>query len=146
MIRHRFVNFQKVLARLPQTPEDIAQAFALGAFCSVIPFIGPFLALTVAIRLRLSKAITLIGTLIINPWTAPLLYTGGFHIGGWFLHRQGHIGWHRLAHFETGWWAEVGQIAGPIAIGNFILGTLFALVSYYGVLYLVRHYTRCGKR
>lgn len=68
--RHRLV-------RLPDSSYRIAAGLACGAAVSFTPFIGlhVILALVLAFAMRANVVAAMIGTIVGNPWTFPLIWT-----------------------------------------------------------------------
>jgi len=128
------------LARIPESPHDIAKAFAVGVFIGILPGMGSVVALLAAFVFRLSKVATLLGSLLTNPWTVAFVYAASYKIGRWVLRHQDPIDWKQIFSFRTGWPAELGRAAPPLVIGGVILGLLLALMSYVIVRMLVAEY------
>lgn len=95
-----------------------------------MPGIGPAFALMVALLFRLSKAATLLGTFTTNPWTVAPIYVASFRIGERLLGAHERIDWQKLRTFESGWPQELLDMAGPLALGGFILGLAMAVTAY----------------
>ena len=114
--------------------------FALGVFIGVLPGVGPAFAFLLAILLRLSKMVILLGTLVTNPWTVAFVYAGSYQIGAHLLRRHETVDWSVLLHFEHGWWQELEHIAVPLGLGGVILGIFMALISYVLVRLTLHHY------
>lgn len=68
-----------------EPPGRFAAAWGLGVAISLSPLLGlhTWLALLLAFILRLNKVDTLLGTLLINPWTLPPYFAMSVVLGGW---------------------------------------------------------------
>jgi uncharacterized protein len=66
-----------------ESPARLAAALAVGAFIGYTPFWGVqmVLALILATLLRLNRTVTVAGTWLNLPWTAPLVYAAALRIG-----------------------------------------------------------------
>ncbi len=71
--------------RLPGTPYGIAAGFACGAAVSFTPLIGlhVVLGMVVAWLIRGNMVAALIGTVLGNPWTFPLIWVWTYKLGIW---------------------------------------------------------------
>lgn len=142
--------------RLPDTPHRIALGFACGVFVCFTPFFGLhfLLAAGLAWLLRGNVVSSLIGTLIGNPLTFPLIASialalgrrilgygvtgrdfgriadafGQAFVGLWAsilsLFGAGESEWHKLTLFLT-------DIVAPYFVGGFLPGLVAAIASYY---------------
>ena len=75
------------LGRIPGSPYSIACGFAVGAAISFTPLIGfhVLLSALVAWIMRANYLAMLIGTLVGNPWTFPLIWHWIYRNGIWML-------------------------------------------------------------
>ena len=75
------------LARIAGTPSFIAAGFACGAAISFTPFVGMHIALAVGLAwlLRASIVAAVIGTVVGNPWTFPIIWFETYELGNWLL-------------------------------------------------------------
>src|SRR5918994_7101736 len=66
----------KRLTRLPGTPHSIAAGFACGTAISFTPFIGlhTLLSVLLSFLLRGNYLAAVVGTLVGNPWTFPVIW------------------------------------------------------------------------
>ena len=78
------------LKRKDLSSHKIALGFAIGAFVSFTPFLGlhGLIAIAIAYFLGASIVTSLIGTLVGNPWTFPLIWAWCLSLGNFFLHRS----------------------------------------------------------
>ncbi|MEM6943941.1 MAG: DUF2062 domain-containing protein [Pseudomonadota bacterium] len=79
----------KRVRRLPDSPHRIALGFACGALASFTPFFGFhfFVAAGIAWALRANIVASLIGTIVGNPFTFPLISTSALYVGRWVMGR-----------------------------------------------------------
>jgi uncharacterized protein len=82
------------LQRIPGTPSSIAAGFACGVAASMTPAVGThaLVGLGLAYALRGSLIASVIGTLAINPWTAPPVWFSTYYTGAYIL------GWEQYGH------------------------------------------------
>jgi len=82
------------LQRIPGTPESVAAGFACGMAASMSPAVGThvIVGMILAYGLRSSIIASVIGTLLINPWTAPPVWFSTYYTGAFIL------GWEEYGH------------------------------------------------
>jgi len=82
------------LKRIPGTPSSIAAGFACGLAASMTPAVGThtLVAMALAYSMRGSLIASVIGTLVINPWTAPPVWFSTYYTGAVIL------GWDEYGH------------------------------------------------
>ncbi|MDX2143935.1 MAG: DUF2062 domain-containing protein [Rhodospirillaceae bacterium] len=82
------------LQRIPGTPGSIAAGFACGLAASMSPAVGThvIVGMILAYALRSSLVASVIGTLLINPWTAPPVWFSTYYTGAVIL------GWDEYGH------------------------------------------------
>lgn len=128
------------LKAIPQSPHDIAKAFAVGVFIGILPGMGSVVAVLAAFVFRLSKVATLLGSLLTNPWTVAFVYAGSFKIGRWILGHTEPVNWKHIFSLRTGWPAELGRTLPPLIVGGVALGLILAFISYAIVRFFVSRY------
>jgi uncharacterized protein (DUF2062 family) len=86
-VREKLTQLTARLARLPDTPERVALAFAIGVFFGFSPFLGlqTVLGISLAFSFRLSRVAVLLGTWVNLPWFVPLYYAGVTELGARLL-------------------------------------------------------------
>ncbi len=86
-MREKLTQLTARLARLPDTPERVALAFAIGVFFGFSPFLGlqTVLGISLAFCFRLSRVAVLLGTWVNLPWFVPLYYAGVTELGARLL-------------------------------------------------------------
>ncbi|MDX2222266.1 MAG: DUF2062 domain-containing protein [Rhodospirillaceae bacterium] len=82
------------LQRIPGTPASIAAGFACGVAVSFTPLVGLHLLLGfgIAWALRASLLAAAIGTLVVNPWTAPVVWFSTYYTGTLLLPGEASFG------------------------------------------------------
>jgi uncharacterized protein (DUF2062 family) len=86
-VREKLTQLSSRLARLPDTPERVAFAFAMGVFFGFSPFLGlqTLLGISLALCFRLSRVAVLLGTWVNLPWIVPLYYAAVTELGARML-------------------------------------------------------------
>lgn len=146
------LSFVRKVALVDDTPRRTALAFALGVFIAFSPFLGAHWALALALSFacRLSRAATLLGTLVNNPWTLVIIYPPSFALGTLILGAGSepfpNPGWDQAASLEF-WRASARHLSGwfpRLILGTTITGALAAVVSYPVALRLITRFRRRG--
>jgi uncharacterized protein (DUF2062 family) len=132
MKKNRYIRERlRSLLELDDPPHKLALAFALGVFVAFSPTVGLHIVscFFLAWAFRVSKVVVLSASFINNPWTVVPLY--GFCI--WFgIKITGndvpvpHIAWNELT----------------ISVGTLVLGTVAAVLAYFGFFWAVVRYRR----
>jgi len=127
----------QAVLHVEDTPHRIALAFAIGVWIAFFPVWGihTAMALGVAFLFRLSRAAMLVGAYVNNPWTMAPMYTAGTLLGCAMLRvpTEGlasldwSLGWREFAGALL---ATLRPYLWPFVVGNVVLGTLAALLSY----------------
>lgn len=127
------------LLTLGGSPHGIAGGFTLGLVLSLvpIPFLGMFVALALAPVLRLNLPATYVGTAIVNPLSGAFIYTAELWIGMWILARP-LPPWAELRALDaSGWFARLGDLVGPFALGAAALAAAATMTAYPAIHLLV---------
>jgi uncharacterized protein len=143
------------LLELDDTPERIAQAFALGVFLAFSPLIGlsGFLGLAIAILFGLNRFALLLGVFINNPCTLIPICAAGTYLGGLLIGfpprpSLPNLEWQAFWHRDF-WLQLAGQwhILKPMVVGSFVMSAVLSTLSYVAALYLIRqrrsHQEKC---
>src|SRR5205085_9674167 len=100
---------------------SVPRGVALGLFVAVIiPFMHTFIAALLAIPARANVAVAALFTLVVNPFTIPLMYVAAYRVGSWELHHQAAVDAGTAREF-TGelerimFW--IHHASGPIGLG-----------------------------
>ncbi len=119
------------LLRIDDSTEKIARGAALGAFIGLMPTlgIGLILCLIGAYLLKVNKAAAIIASFVMNPFTAPLVWSGSIYIGRLIF-------WHERASevfygsAKESLFKELGHIPLTFVIGNTIIASFFSVIIY----------------
>jgi uncharacterized protein (DUF2062 family) len=86
-MREKLTQLAATLSRLPDTPERVALAFAIGVFFGFSPFLGlqTLLGIALAFYLRLSRVAVLLGTWVNLPFFVPVYYAVATELGARML-------------------------------------------------------------
>jgi uncharacterized protein len=138
-MNHRLRRAVQVLLRLEDPPHRTALAFAIGVWIAFFPLVGTHtaLALLIAFAFRLNRVTLLLGAYVNNPWTLVPLFMAGTFLGGLLLGIPPGalvaMEWPRHGWDAHEMFVRIRPVVGPFLLGNFVLGSLCALLSY-GVL------------
>ncbi len=130
---------RKILAS-GDDPHKIALACAIGFFVAFFPVFGvhTVMALALAWLFRVSPAITLVATLINNPWTIAPIYGGSLWFGMLLTSTEIHdfnINWSSL---NWSLFVELVKLVGiPFVAGCLVLGTVTGVAGYFLILRMV---------
>ncbi|MCH8958851.1 MAG: DUF2062 domain-containing protein [Proteobacteria bacterium] len=104
----------------------VVPAVALGIFVAFIPLpIHPLLAAGGAIFLRVNLPVALVAVWINNPLTIAPIYYSGYVLGSFLLGRS--------PPETTDWQVLIVEGLWPMTAGLLCLGSLLALLSYFGL-------------
>jgi uncharacterized protein len=147
-LRHQYIK----LVRLNDTPEKIASGLALGVVIGIFPTfgLGIIMAVFLAGPLKVNRASAILGTLVMNPWTAPFFWAMSYLVGSVV------VGNNLLESIEIlrdiGKHKDImGQIVGknlllPYIIGNVIVTISAAAISYLVGNLAVRYYRKSKRK
>ena len=136
------------LLSLHGTPHGVALGFTLGLGLSLlpIPFVGMLLALALAPVLRASPAATYLGTMIVNPFTGPVIYFSELWLGASLLGITAPR-WHEARRLGADeWWALLRELLPAFALGAGLLAVGISVTVYPVLRALVRRYQRRASR
>jgi len=149
----RWARYQYVrLLRINDTPEKIAGGLALGVAIGILPSfgLGIIVAVFVAGFIGVNKASALIGTLIMNPWTAPFFWGVSYLAGSLLLGNDlsGAITVVRELKGQGDLWENLlaQRLLFPYIAGNAVVTAASAAFSYVAGIYTVRAYRRAKAR
>ena len=132
----------KRLTRLPGTPHSIAAGFACGTAISFTPFIGlhTLLSVLLSFLLRGNYLAAVVGTLVGNPWTFPVIWLTSYQLGHALLGSAPSA----IAPLEepelTSRWHDLTALIWPMTVGGVPLGALAGLLIYLPVVRIVAAY------
>ena len=78
------------LLRIDDSTEKIARGAALGAFIGLMPTLGVgfILCILCSFLLKVNKAAAIIASFVMNPFTAPVVWSGSIYIGKFIFWRE----------------------------------------------------------
>lgn len=133
---------------LNDTPHRTALAFALGVFIAFSPLLGLhfILAIVSAWLFRLNRVAILVGAFVNNPWTfTPITLSST-----WFgielcckTHEIPPISFENLTFSTMG--TQLKSYFFPFVLGSTLLGVVFAVVSYFAMLWMIAQYRKVKK-
>jgi uncharacterized protein (DUF2062 family) len=132
------------ILRLRSTDYALAAGFASGIFASFTPLIGVhfLIACGLAWLVRGNMLMAIIGTLIGNPWTLPLIWTLIYAVGSRIIGHD-HVLQDVSGVNYTTFLEGPGAIFISMIVGGFIVGSLFGLTFFmlgYGYVPYIRKY------
>lgn len=139
------------VVRQEGTPESLAMGVAIGVFAGfLIPTGGQFVfALTLAFIFKANKALSLLGTMITNPYTAPFFVPAQCWIGAIALGSP--LEFSEVSRkfgdlmTEPSWDLFMqlgGDLLFPLLLGGAIFAVVLSVPSYYLTLYWVKGHRR----
>lgn len=135
-IREHLAKNYDALMNTPGKINDVAAGFTIGVIVSFTPLVGLHTALTILLAYLLNKSIGagIIGTLVFNPLTAPLIFSASILVGRTILRIEPGAkpltmdptlsGIHQM------WSAGSGMFYSWMA-GGLILGAAAGVVSFF---------------
>jgi uncharacterized protein len=150
-VREKLTRLTVTLSRLPDTPERVALAFAIGVFFGFSPFLGlqTLLGITLAFSFRLSRVAVLLGTWVNLPFFVPVYYAVATEAGARMLGQRppstlaDDVGLAvRQASLSFGALERVLDVLRPMllpfTLGSMLGGFLLAGIAYVLVLTALR--------
>lgn len=147
-VRYIFLS----LNRKQASSHSLALGLALGVFVSFTPFLGfhSVLAMLLAYFLSASLISSVVGTLIGNPWTFPLIWHWSLKIGNLILYQQhppsmklhGGIKLYISSENFMHYWENYIY---PMTIGGIPLGLITAIFIYFILKYQIDKYRAIRK-
>lgn len=152
------------LQRIPGTPSSVAAGFACGFAASITPAVGTHtvVAVGLAYALRGSILASVLGTLVVNPWTAAPVWFSTYYAGAYILgwDQYGGAGVGDFLDMFVGLSQAVAQvdfqlfidkvmpIFGPMMVGSLPIGIIAGFGSYFALEPILRkiHQRRAMKR
>ena len=151
--------YWRKLLRVRATPHEIALGCAAGVFAACTPFLGAqmFLAVVLALLLRVSVPAALVGTFVGNPISWPAIWSASYIAGAWMLGQDPAAAADRLAESATVLSdtlsgpgnpsldtaiVNLSPFLQPLLLGGVVIGLLAAAASYYPTLRAVRLFQR----
>jgi len=136
----------KRITRLPGTPHSIAAGFACGTAISLTPFIGlhTLLSVLLSFLVRGNYLAAVVGTLVGNPWTFPVIWLATYQVGHFIL---GSTPSRATPEPElTSRLHELRSLIWPMTVGAVPLAALAGLATYFPLVRLVAAYQEARRR
>ncbi len=146
MFSGRGKKILKKLLGLNDTVHKTALAFALGILIGLSPLLGlqTLLALFIAFAFKLNRAAIIIGTLVNNPWTIPLIYSSEFLVGASLLGSArdtlSGLKWGTFTSLSA--FEQIKSILLPLFVGYIPLGIGIAIGAYFVTFRLMFTYRK----
>lgn len=132
------------LFRINDSPHKIALGFGIGVFLGVFPGTGPIASLCAALLLRLNRASSLLGSLLVNTWTNIITFLLAVKIGSVIMGQNWQEVYNQtgaiLKNFSLSNLFKLSfiDIILPVLIGYFIIGICAGVISYIIILIILR--------
>ncbi len=129
---------------------SVAGAFAVGLFCAFLPIpMQMVVAAAAAIVFRVNLPVSVVLVWITNPLTMAPIFYFAYRLGAWVIGQPSQV-------VPAGFSFEqlldgLGAVWFPLLLGCFLLGSVSAVVGYFGVrglwrLYVIRQWRRKRRR
>ncbi len=147
-LKYRYIK----LVRINDSPEKIAGGIALGVVLGILPTfgLGIVIAIFTAGLFRVNRVSAVIGTFIMNPWTATFFWAMSYVVGSLAIGQNLSETMNLVKAIRThsDLWENIlaQRLLLPYIIGNIMVTAGGAAVSYLSCLYIVRAYRRAKKR
>ena len=133
------------------TPEALALGLALGVFAGFFVPTGGQIVVAVALAFffKANKLLSVMGTMITNPYTGPIFIPIECWIGAIIIGKP--LSFHTIkakfsAFMDTPTWIGIMELGGdfliPLLIGGVVFSIIFSIPTYYLTLWLVRAHRR----
>jgi uncharacterized protein (DUF2062 family) len=124
------------LMRGHRSPRDIALALAIGVWIGVSPLWGlhTILAVALSVLFRLNTPAVLLGTMISNPWLAPLIILVSLEVGVFLTRNDATLlSLEQIRRFlsSPSWDTAYREILLPYIVGSLLLSTAAALLTFW---------------
>jgi uncharacterized protein (DUF2062 family) len=127
------------IQRMPGTPHGIAAGLASGVAVSFTPFLGFHFLLAFALTWALggNYLAAVIGTVVGNPWTFPLILAAAYELGCLIVGRApsglvdlANLSWEHL-------WGDAWRLLWPMTVGSLPLAGLAWIVTYFPLVRVI---------
>ena len=131
------------------SPRRLAFGLALGVFVGASPLWGlhTILAVVLSFLLGLNKPAVLFGTLVSNPFFAPLLILVSLETGSGLLYgRTAELSVQEIKALieDPSWQALMNEYLLPYCVGSVIVGLVLAFLTFWAALWMARAYRSAG--
>jgi len=130
---------------LNDTPHRTALAFALGVFIAFSPLLGLhfILAIVSAWLFRLNRVAILVGAFVNNPWTFTPITLSSTWFGIELCCKSHEIPPINLENLTfASMTTQLKSYFFPFVIGSTLLGVVFAVISYFAMLWMISQYRK----
>jgi len=140
------------LVRQNDSPEKIAAGLALGVVLGVLPTfgLGIIMAIFLAGALKVNRTSAVLGTLVMNPWTATFFWAASYLIGSLVLgyNLSETIGVIKNIKSHSDLWGNIlaQRLLLPYIVGNMLVSAGSAAFVYVAGLYSVRIYREARRK
>jgi uncharacterized protein (DUF2062 family) len=133
----RFLKFLYLkLFKINDSPQRIALGFGIGAFCGIMPAMGPLVSIFLALTFRVNRASALLGSLLTNTWLSLLAFILSIQIGSAIMgmnYKDVYRAW--LALFRNFRWPELFKLSTlditlPVILGYLVISFCMAVAVY----------------
>jgi len=141
---HRaFRYYRHRLGRMPGTPYYIAAGFSSGVAVSLTPFMGFhfIMGFLLAKMMRASVIASLLGTLVGNPWSFPILWWAEFKLGNYILNGTDHNGVPEALTIGR-LFSEPEKLLVPMTVGGVPLAIVSWMISYFVLRGIIKKYKK----
>ena len=130
------------IVRANDSPPKVAAGVAVGVFLGIFPTfgLGILLAVFFAFIFRINKVAAFAGSLIMNPLTTPFFWALSAVLGGALMGTERDL---IIKELRTGMiFKAIGPAFYAYMVGNIIVSTVFAVVSYFVTLEIIRRHKK----
>jgi len=149
----RWLRYQYTrLLRQNDEPEKIAAGLALGVALGILPTfgLGVLIAIFVSGALRVNRVSAVVGTLVMNPWTAPFFWALSYLCGSMVMgdNLAETVGIVKSLRSHSDLWESLlaRKLILPYAIGNALITLAASGFFYMAGLYGIRAYRKAKRR
>jgi hypothetical protein len=134
-LRYLYLKF----IRLRGHPKELARGLAAGVFAGMFPLFGlqTLIGVAIALRIKGNPLMAAGGTWISNPLTYLPIFAFNYKVGCWIMGRGDGNPFTDLESLQS--WLDTGTEVGiALLLGSFVMGLIFAPLSYFVGLPLIR--------
>jgi len=138
----------KRLTRMPGTPHSIAAGFACGAAISFTPFMGLHIALGILLSMvvRGNYIAAVIGTVVGNPWTFPVIWVSTYKLGHYLLGTTPAVGRHLHPLTLETVIENIHALLWPMTVGSIPMAIVAWLAFYFPLARLIAAFQAARER
>ena len=142
-LKRTLIYYKHRILRLPHSTHDIAMGLASGAAVSWTPTL-PFQIVQCYIFCKVTRAnflASIVGTLVGNPWTFPILFLISYMVGDFILDITNARDLIEVIIGDNTFFNEQGFTMNsflPTLIGGYIMAVITFPLFYYGFSYLIK--------